>query len=494
VERTLRLRYDDGTSIGEVRVDVFGQKGREFSGFTNGRGEVEFEWDDDWIDRVEVDRVVVKREWSFSYGNRELDLAIPAPLSGSSFVPKSAPTEDKRVTESLFAFRDPNGQPLAGRQIVLHGAGGERYSGRTGSDGVLRIAVATDYLERVEVDGAVVKRDWSLSGLFGPKTEFEIEVGQGEAKTIDYGGGGDERVLRVRYRDGAPVVGKEVSVYDSLDRGLRLTTDQDGRVRFHWREDYIKLVEIEQLPVKRDWSVQGMFGPMTELELEVPRPTGGRLEERDNLRRADHDYTDSGVRGRLFYHDGTQVKEKFKVAVSFRGNAGTYDTEQPRSYCQDNGEFFIATNEYEKGTVAQRMWIKSDELHSSRWLRDSATGYYVVLIPKGWGRGGGDKGGVIAGEVVDRDGSPRPNARLRAVVRGASFLSGSPEVETYSDDQGRFILIFEGGISLKTLYVDGNEPLAVFQGEGKDAVRIDPHNIAAGSFGLLVVRPAGVFG
>jgi uncharacterized GH25 family protein len=386
-------------------------------------------------------------------------------------------------------IRYQDGRPAAGSQVVLSGQRGQRFSSETDQNGRLEFDWDGDWIEQVEVDGEIIKRDWSLSTLLGSKRELELLLeGKGGA------GAGIERTLTLRYPDRRPVAKKAIAIIGG-GQEIREMTDSDGRLRFSWSQDYIERVEIEQLPVKRDWSISGVFGPQRDLTLEVPYPDSLRDRDRDALKRADRGYTQAGVRGRLYYGDGTQVREHFKVAVSLQHSSGPFDSEQPGCYCQEDGSFYIATPDFAKNEQIRRMWVNGDEIPSSRWIYTPSSRSYVILIPSGFRRGGGDKGGVVAGQVVDGHGQPAINCRVTGEVTSSSFFSlQRPQSETFTDEQGRFVLMFEGGIELKRILLDGNEPLGIYLGSGKGAQQIKAEQIKAGSFGLTLVRAEKTLG
>src|SRR5437762_2715925 len=76
MRRKLKLSYQDGQPVSRQEVVV--RKGDdEVRTETDDRGRCEFDWPHDWADRLEVEQVVVKRDWDLSgglFGSPQSDL------------------------------------------------------------------------------------------------------------------------------------------------------------------------------------------------------------------------------------------------------------------------------------------------------------------------------------------------------------------------------------------------------------------------------------
>jgi hypothetical protein len=397
--------------------------------------------------------------------------------------------------ERELTVRDTHGDPAAEVDVRLVNKH-EDVVGYTDGKGRCRVEIEEDWLDEIWVDGEIVKRDVSLSGMFGGKRELELTVARA-------GRTGKQaparRTLKLRHRDKEPVRHKEVFLFDERDNVLALRSDDRGIVQFEWAHDRIARVEVEQVVVKRDWKVEGAFGPQTDLELVCPR-----FEDDEELHVEDarREGKESGVRGQLFYPDGTMVREEYKVRVELRTYDGAggieFSTDKGSlSYCRDDGSFFIATQAYSKGVVKD-VWVNNDKVPAQQWWRN-ASGFYIVLVPAGLRRKGGDKGGLIAGRVINRDGEPARHAKIEARVRSNNFLSfgAGDGADTYTDGTGRFMLIFKGGIELKQLLIDGNPPVKMTRKneETGDPEELSAEDLKAGTFGVTFVRePKGLFG
>ncbi|MBA3734371.1 MAG: hypothetical protein H0W90_04095, partial [Actinobacteria bacterium] len=291
----------------------------------------------------------------------------------------------------------PDGRPATKKEVKIEGNGGREIKGETDYDGRLFFDWDDYWINVVSVEKRAVKRDISLRGLDDVVT-VELPSEDLRKGSLETHAPGIERTLTLKYPDGRPVARKEVVLYNRRGGDLVLQTDYEGRVSFMWPEDWIERVEVEQMPVKANWKIAGLLSPQRDLELVVPRPTDLSETDRYEMGQAGLGLDQHGVRGQLFYHDGTAVRTRFEVQVDV--GARVYSSSGPgRSYCQEDGQFFIPTDPIHRGQRVRAMWIDREELPSSRWVRTSE-GFYVALIPPGALRGGGDQGGVIAGTVV----------------------------------------------------------------------------------------------
>lgn len=379
-----------------------------------------------------------------------------------------------------------DGRPATKKEVKIEGPGGREIKGETDYDGRFFFDYDDYWINVVHVEKQAVRRDISLGSL---KEVVTVHLPPEDLRkgSLEMQAPGIERKLTLKYPDGRPVSLQEVVLYDQRGGDLVLRTDYDGRVFFRWPDDWIARVEIDKMPVKADWKIAGFLSPQRDLELTVPRPTDLTEVDRQELAKAGLGLSEHGIRGQLFYHDGTAVRASFEVQVDVGGQA--YSSRSPgRSYCQEDGQFFIAVAQIHRGQKVRGIWIDRDAVPSSRWIRTNE-GLYVVLIPQGGLRGGGDRGGVIAGQVVTSGGSPLPGAKLQADVisRGALGLV-NPQASARADQEGKFIMIFIGGSALTNLIVDGDTPAEVRLGEGKEAQQLSPRQLRAGLFGLTIVR------
>jgi hypothetical protein len=378
-------------------------------------------------------------------------------------------------------LEDEQGRVLARRRVQVYGRGGSEYvDDWTDSIGVLSFDFEADEIDRVELDGIVIARDLSLLYLGSEELRVTSRV---EADL------GHQYRMTLVYPDRTPVAKKAVWLYDRFDKVQRYESDDWGRVDFAWPDDYIERIEVDQRPIERMYSLIAVFGNKYEFELQVPHLTGGSEAERSDLRhRLGMDYTiGGGFRGRLYYQDGTQVQEGFTVQASFAGSSATLSTNDAASYCHDDGEFFIATPPHVGGQRPLRVWVNQQEVQPSDYTRDDESGFYIVLVPRGFlGQAGSGRGGVIAGLVLDQFGTIIRGARIDVEIMGSGFASGDLSGKTHSNEQGQFILMFTGGVRLKRLYVDGQLPKRIYQKHGEEELPLSVEQLRPGTFGLFL--------
>jgi hypothetical protein len=274
------------------------------------------------------------------------------------------------------------------------------------------------------------------------------------------------------------------------DHLLEVECSEDGCVSFDWPWEWIDKVEVEGVDIKSDWSV----GDSSDLGfIEVADVTEVRPEEQEEqfggflgMRR------ESAVHGQLFYYDGTMASEEMEVTIELsieQSSAQLQYTETSRP----DGSFYIPTPEFQREARIKQMWIKTamdgeGQPIPEHLLNRNRDGHYTVIMPKRWGHGNGDRGGLITGKVIDHDGQPLVGAKIAADVENAGFfgfIGGNNHAETYSESGGRFVLQFAGGVQLKKLYVDGHEPISLSIGF-KDPQPLANKDIRAGTFGLVL--------
>jgi hypothetical protein len=375
-------------------------------------------------------------------------------------------------------LEDAQGRPLARRRVEVWGRADGHVSEETDSVGLLIFDWESEEISRVEIDGAVVARDLSLP--FSGSDEIRVVS---RVETDDK----HQYRLTLRYPDRSPVAGKAVWLHDRYGKVQRHQSDQWGRIEFTWPDDYIELIEVDQRPVERVYSLLALFGKKYELEIEVPHLTGGSSAERSDLRHrlGAHYGSGSGFRGRLYHQDGTQVSERLLVQASFPGHSGALSTEDAASYCNDDGEFFIVTPTHVSGQRPTRVWVDRMEVRASDYTRDDESGFYVILVPAGFlATRGSERGGVVAGLVVDHYGGVFRGAQIDVEVIGSGFLSAAPPARTHSNENGQFILMFSGGVRIKQLYVDGNPPARIYLKRGDEENLLAVEQIRPGTFGL----------
>jgi len=302
--------------------------------------------------------------------------------------------------------------------------------------------------------------------------------------------------MTLTYRDGESVSNSDVAVFKGSETVV-FSTDSFGHCEFDWPYDWIDRLEVDQIVVRRDWDISGGFsGSQEDLEtITIARPDENRPQDLPQGLIGEEEQ-EQGVRGRIFYSDGTAVYTAFRLQVEFPSAGGLesyrYSTDDKHSYCHNDGEFFIATQSYMRGQYASKFYVtsalNSGEIPSALFRRGPA-GSYTVILPPGFGKGG-TKGGLITGTVIDRDGTPAPECKIQGEVRSSSFFpTGGSFPETYTDRRGRFQLPFEGGTVLKRLYIGGHEPdLIVKAVKGYDDIPIPIRDISAGNFNLILTR------
>lgn len=302
-----------------------------------------------------------------------------------------------------------------------------------------------------------------------------------------------KRSLTLVYPDGEPAARRSVRIING-SKILNTQTDAFGKLDFDWDEDWIDVLEVEQIPLKRDWDISGGFlsGSQNELgEFQIPRPDDNRPDDQhQGLFAKDRE---RGVHGRLFYSDGTSVFRSFRIEVELLGThiGQRYSTTDRGSYCHENGEFFVATHPYERGTFVSKIYVSTDWTSAEiprKMYRRGANGDYMVILPQDYGKGG-TRGGLITGQVLDNDGLGVPQAKLQAEIRGTGLFNLSDHAETYTDHKGRFQLPFDGGTTIKRLFIDGYEPVKIVRTTKTGSEEQMPvRNIPAGSFNLRILR------
>jgi hypothetical protein len=305
-----------------------------------------------------------------------------------------------------------------------------------------------------------------------------------------------ERKLKLRYVDGSAVDRREVAFIKGKEEVTSLT-DYEGLVHIIWEHDWVDKVEVEQIVVKRDWDLSGGWfsGPSNDLgELVIARPGEDRPDEEPSSF-VDKAEDERGVRGLLFYHDGTLVYESFSVVVELGGGlTQRYSTEDKGGYCHANGEFFIATEEYERGEHVSKVFVNGTELPRFNFTR-SRDGLYALVMPRVAGGGHGTQGGLITGKILNEDGSPADACKITAEVKSNSFLpfADGEQALTYSGKRGDFVLPFKGGTVLKRLYIDGLEPSRIVYGKPENEQEMPVRGVHAGAFGLRITRQKKAF-
>ena len=212
-----------------------------------------------------------------------------------------------------------------------------------------------------KAEGHVARRDWDLSGGWGSAKKDLGEV------TILRRVGGRPVVkfkLRLRYTAGMPVDKVDVELFKgSLYRPCR--TDSEGRVEFVWPPSLmVDRLPVQQITVKRDWDLSGGWGePKEDLgDLTIARPDENSPEDTPSGMIANEEQ-ERGVRGQLFYADGTQVFESFRVEVEFAQlGAPRYSTDMPGCSCKSNGPFFLVTAPHMRGGRLAKMFINGNEV------------------------------------------------------------------------------------------------------------------------------------
>lgn len=292
--------------------------------------------------------------------------------------------------------------------------------------------------------------------------------------------------VNLRFGDGDPVGDKEVVFAGRGSVRARTETDWQGRCHFVWPGGEIERVEVEGRVVAQRISVEGMFGPKEYLDdITIAKP-----EEKTD---SDGDSSEeSGLRGVLFYSDGTRAVGPFTVAADFANlEGGRCSTDDRGGYCKTDGTFYIPTGRRLSGSLPTRMYVDNRELDRTR-VRKTHSGDLLIVLPAHYGKKG-TKGGLITGVVVDTDGYPVSDAKVEAKVVGGGgilpFFGAGEVVESRTDNKGRFELSFTGGTQVKGLLIDGKDAGRVAIGRpGQETELPRGEPLHAGAFNLRVTR------
>jgi hypothetical protein len=192
------------------------------------------------------------------------------------------------------------------------------------------------------------------------------------------------------------------------------------------------------------------------------------------------------LRGQLFFSDGTMCAEQRAVTAWFAGRAF-------HGRADENGRFVVALDGVPKKAPLQELYVDGSRIPSKRCAADHEKFLHVVLSREA-GRGG-SRGGLIAGRVLDKHGSPVVDAKVTAEIASSSmfFVFGGDEMfSTRTGKKGQFVLRFEGGTRAKRIYVAGDEPARIERQATRDTV--PNRDIDAGTFDLLVTRKSKILG
>jgi hypothetical protein len=375
-----------------------------------------------------------------------------------------------------FTVKQPGVENPAGIPFTLR-YHDEIYEGVSGQWGRCEIAYPHSWLSEMTVGGEVVLTDTDIGG--------RRDLGE----IVLHPRGGEKARLRrfsvVRGQDRQPAAG---SVVVFIYRGKRheCRVDGFGRAELDYPHEWVDQILIDGVELLKPTSGGKEIGARTDLgTLVIP----SRAEDRNISKRV------KGVRGQVFYADGTMLHEPVRVSVWVAGRE--FSTDGPESRCDNKGAFYIAVHLDELQHAAtdgrfsiQRMFVNGREIRPKQVFRDPE-GFMHVVMPRDFRQLGGKshRGGMIAGYVVDSEGNPREGVKVTAEVAGGLF--GAKTASTRTGKRGRFVLRFEGGARLKRLYVDGREPKKI---TGADGEELPNSNIHAGHFNLRLERARRWFG
>jgi hypothetical protein len=285
--------------------------------------------------------------------------------------------------------------------------------------------------------------------------------------------------------DGRSASGVSVALTEGSHR-VEGSTDRDGRCELDWPHPWVDSLEVDGEVVRSELDLSGglFSGQVDDLgEVVVPRAGERGREERFS----------EGIRGRLYYSDGTQAFQALRLQAELPGVMGgqMLSTTDEGSYCRDDGTFLLATSGQGKEPRLARLHVLGSmggvEI-PSQMFQLTSEGEYLVILPAGFGKGGSD-GGLITGRVLDVTGEPAYRCKVEAQVISSRMLSlGGGMCETTTDEKGRFQLAFTGGTVLKRIFIGGHEPAQAMLGRGESEREVPTHDVPAGSFGLTLMR------
>jgi hypothetical protein len=287
------------------------------------------------------------------------------------------------------------------------------------------------------------------------------------------------RTFRLRYTDGDPVADADLVLWRH-GTGYDTTTDGQGNAQLDFPENWVDRVDIDGQTVRRDWDI-GNKADLTYESFKIPKPGELRPEDQDS---GSEDQRRRGVVGRYFYADGTAASGARSVAIDF-ANGQRASSEDRGGYARDDGQFFVPTNNsYQDGWRPTHFYVNHEEI-SSKAIAQAKDGSVTLVLPRYMGSGG-TSGGLITGRVVDPDGASAIGVKVVGELGGWLRSGGGT---TYTDNKGKFVLPFDGGIELKQIYVDGHEPLSVERiGKGGQPLALRSTELQAGMFNLRIVR------
>lgn len=293
-----------------------------------------------------------------------------------------------------------------------------------------------------------------------------------------------KRRFTVRYEDTRePVENETVYLVNNDNKRFKSKTNRDGEVSVDFPWEVIRRLEVGPHTVREDWYI----GDQDHLEdVYVENPDKGGYDDAGVIR---------GIRGRVFWHDGTtmdnQLPVSFETASGFR-----HSTDQSGGFIKADGSFYIPLigSDGDKDWMGEiKYWfVGGDEI---RYKQKSGPAFYMLVMEHRFGGGHSDRGGIITGRVVDKRGDPVEGAKITGVVSAGSlfgrFLSTPEDPEARTGKGGRFSLVFSGGSVLKTIYVEGDEPERAYRlaKDRETEIPLPTRDIKAGTFGVYLVCP-----
>ena len=259
------------------------------------------------------------------------------------------------------------------------------------------------------------------------------------------------RQFRLRYEDNGEPVENEIVYFVADGNRFRGRSDEDGKVRIDFPGELVEKVEIGPDTVKEDWFI-GRNDYLDDVLIKNP--------DKDEYGGAEHEIR--GMRGRVFWHDGTsmdqQLKVEFETGAGIRYSTDNRDSDKNKSaYIKDDGSFYIPvvsgnSNHDDWGSEIRFWFVGGDQI---KFVKQRGENYFMLIMPERFGGGKSDKGGIITGRVVDENGHPVEGAKVTAQVAASGFfglLTSAPEEpKARTGREGRFDMVFSGGRELKKI-------------------------------------------
>lgn len=277
--------------------------------------------------------------------------------------------------------------------------------------------------------------------------------------------------------DGEPLTNRRVKLYKG-DKYSPGKTDDSGRCSIEWSHSWLDGVDVdgEYWDMQREIYSESGRVDLGELRAQKQSESFQRNEETGWK-----EVQPTSIRGQLFYSDGTMCSQHKEIKIlvhdemftSGSTGDGDFNIEIRSNYRDPRGFFQV-----------QAMFVEGNEIPRYHRFVDHQ-GYWHVVMPRSQGKAG-SRGGMISGQVVDSDNLPLADTRVGGEVRSDSLiwglLGGGDVYATRTNRHGQFALRFTGGVVLKKVLVNGEQPGEIWAGE----TSLTDQEIRAGSFGLVL--------